>query len=109
MTNAPEDDPVLKSATREALLIGAAWFAAAAYTTGYCYWNGYGRSAQDLRFVWGVPDWVFWGILVPWAACLAFSVWFALRFMRDDAVDAAASARQPGGEDRGDRGGADAG
>ena len=32
----------------------------------------------------GFPTWVFWGILVPWMACTAVSVWFAFAFMGDE-------------------------
>ncbi len=34
-----------------------------------------------------MPDWVFWGVLAPWAAATAFSVWFGLFYMKDDALD----------------------
>ena len=35
-------------------------------------------------FVLGFPDWVFWGILAPWSACVVFSFWFGATFMRDE-------------------------
>jgi hypothetical protein len=31
-----------------------------------------------------MPSWVFWGIMVPWAACALFTFWFAGFFMTDD-------------------------
>jgi hypothetical protein len=105
----PRDDAVLSSARREAIIIGLVWLAAIAWTTGYSYANGYGRTAEDLRFVRGVPEWVFWGIFVPWGVCVAFSVWFSLRFMRDDAVEAGSRPGPPAEESPGARGGADAG
>jgi len=79
----PCDDPVLRSARREALVVLAVWLAALVYTVGYCYAFGYGRDPETLAFVFGVPDWVFWGIIAPWAACVVFSCWFAFVFMTD--------------------------
>jgi hypothetical protein len=78
----PAEDPVLSSARREAILVGVNFVAAVVYSVGYCYLTGYSRSAGDLKFVWGFPDWVFWGVIGPWLACVAFSVYFASRFMR---------------------------
>jgi hypothetical protein len=31
----------------------------------------------------GRPDWVFWGIVVPWLVCAIVSAWFALCVMQD--------------------------
>jgi hypothetical protein len=86
MTNV--DDPVLRSARREASVVLAVWLAALVYTVGYCYVFGYGRDPDSLRFVLGFPDWVFWGILAPWTACTAISGWFAFVFMTDDDLGA---------------------
>jgi hypothetical protein len=80
----PADDPVLRSARREALVVLAAWIAALGYTVGYCYLHGYNRSAESLVFVFGFPDWVFWGIVVPWGACALFSFAFGAIFVRDE-------------------------
>ena len=83
------EDPVLRSARREAIVVFAAWLVAMVYTLTYCSIYGYGRSIEDLKFVnlgWGVafPDWVFWGIVVPWAACFVLSYWFSYLFMKDE-------------------------
>lgn len=78
------EDPVVRSARREALMVLAIWLAAFAYTAGYCLRFGYGREVGDLTFVLGFPDWVFWGIVVPWVVCLAISWWFAYCFMTDE-------------------------
>jgi len=80
----PADDQVLRSARREALVVLAVWIAAMSYTVGYCYLNGYNRSAESLKFVFGFPDWVFWGIVVPWVACAVFSFGFGAIFVRDE-------------------------
>ena len=109
----PKEDPLLHSARREALIVFGVWLAAMVYTVTYCAWRGYGRSIEDLTYVCGFPDWVFWGIVAPWCACTLVSLWFAYHVMTDDplgdevpdtfdAVDAVfpngPSAGKPGGQ-----------
>jgi hypothetical protein len=65
------EDPVLTSARREALLVLAIWLVACVYTIGVCYWLGYGRDAATLTYVLGFPNWIFWGLIVPWSVCTA--------------------------------------
>lgn len=105
MPQLADEDPVLKSSRREALWVLAIWAVALVYTVGVCYQMGYGRSVESLRFVYGFPDWVFWGIVVPWIVCVAITAWFALRFMTDDALgdDAPEDEPLPGVEAAGDR------
>jgi hypothetical protein len=82
----PEDDPVLKAARREALMALGMWLVALAYTVTYCYLNGYGRSVESLTFVLWFPDWVFWGIVVPWGICILASTVFAFRIMGNESL-----------------------
>lgn len=82
-------DPVLKNSSREAIVIMLIWLGAAIFTCLYCYFNGYIRpghdlGAQDLRPIWGIPRWFFWGVVVPWLVCGVISVAFAAFFMADD-------------------------
>ena len=60
------------------------WGAATAWSVGYTALYGYHRSAESLTFVLWFPDWIFWGIVVPWLACIVASLWYALLFMRDE-------------------------
>jgi hypothetical protein len=78
------EDPVLKSARREALIVFATWIVALTYTIGYSARFGYGRKLEDLHFILGFPDWVFWGIVVPWGVCVVFSWFFASVLMTDE-------------------------
>lgn len=82
--SSPAPDPVFKSARREAAWVFAIWLAAMTYTVGYCWLFGYDRKLEDLTFVLGFPDWIFWGILTPWGICIVISVWFGATFMRDE-------------------------
>mgnify|MGYP003350670537 CR=1 FL=1 len=78
------DDPVLRSARFEAVVVFFVWLATMTYTVGYCYLFGYHRTAESLTFVLGFPDWIFWGILAPWTVCVIFSCYFGLTFVRDE-------------------------
>lgn len=88
-TPEPREDPLLRSARREALVTAALSLAALVYTIAYAAWFGYGRSAESLTFVLGVPDWVFWGVLVPWGVYVAISWWFSYWFVEDDVLERA--------------------
>jgi hypothetical protein len=78
----PNVDPVFKNASREArvalLLFGAVF----AWVIGYGAWRGYG--GREVSFVCGFPDWIFWGVVVPWVVSLGAAIWFGLSFMKDD-------------------------
>jgi len=78
------EDPVLKSARREALIVFATWIIAMAYTIGYCMRYGYGRKVEELQYVFGLPDWIFWGIVVPWGVWVVFSWIFGSVLMTDE-------------------------
>ena len=82
----PQEDTVVRAARREASLALGIWFAAMVYTVSYCYTYGYGRSVESLSFVLWFPDWVFWGIVVPWGVCVLGSIPFAFRFMGDESL-----------------------
>ena len=102
MAHAPEQsgrqDPLVKSAGREAAVVLGVWLIALVYTVGYCYLFGYNRSPADVKLVWGVPDWIMLGVFAPWGACYLFSIWFSYGFMRDEDL----GAEQPEAGDPGD-------
>ncbi len=82
-----KEHPLIRSARREALVAVAMWFVALVWSVGVCTTWGYERDPKSLTFVLGFPDWVFWGLIVPWAACTAASGWFAFGFMKDEDLD----------------------
>ena len=83
MARAPED-PLVRSARREAAVVLLIWAVALIYSVGYCWLFGYHRAPSELTFVWGIPDWVMWGVFAPWLACYLVSLWFSYGFMTDD-------------------------
>ena len=79
------DDPVLKSSRREASLALLFFALAFVVTLVVCARLGYAPDPKPPpRFILGFPAWVFWGIVIPWAASLVFGFWFAFRYMRDE-------------------------
>jgi hypothetical protein len=82
--NESREDPVLISARREALLVFAIWLAACVYSISVCYKLGYGRDAATLTYVFGFPDWIFFGVVVPWTVCTVLSFVLSYFVIRDD-------------------------
>jgi hypothetical protein len=88
-TSPPPEDPLLRSARREAFITAGLVLAALVYTITYSVLFGYDRAPESLTFVFGIPDWVFWGILAPWLVCLLASWWFAFGLFEDDTLERA--------------------
>ena len=80
----PIPDPVLVSSRREALVIGVLFVVAMTYTVTVCAVMGYNRDPATLKFVLGFPDWIFWGIVLPWAVCVVASLILGSIFMKDE-------------------------
>ena len=62
----------------------AVWLACLVWSVGSGYVLGYRRDPADVRLLLGMPDWVFWSVVLPWGLCLLFSVWFCFFYMADD-------------------------
>lgn len=80
---------MVRSSRRELkVVIGFALFFAI-WSVGYCALNAYDKPAQgeSIRLVMGMPSWVFWGVILPWAVAALFTVWFAIFFMKDHQLD----------------------
>ncbi len=88
MTPPPEpagkEQRLLQNARREGLVILVAWAVALVWSVAGSCLLGYRRAPGDITLVLGMPDWVFWCIVLPWAACVLFSVWFCFFYMADD-------------------------
>ncbi|HVA48576.1 MAG TPA: DUF997 family protein [Pirellulales bacterium] len=77
------EDPIVRSGRREALAALVIWLAAMTYTVGYCYLFGYRSGPASMKLIWGVPDWVLWGVVAPWTACTIAAGVLAFAFMAD--------------------------
>jgi hypothetical protein len=81
---ADKEQQLLRNARREGRIIMGVWLLALVWTVAVSYLLGYDRPAAQVGLVFGFPDWVFWGVIVPWGLCLAYSVWFCFVTMADD-------------------------
>jgi len=59
------------------------WVVFLAWTLGYNSTHAFDIEKSGLDPIWGMPRWVFFGILVPWVAGLILTFWFATYFMKD--------------------------
>lgn len=80
----PTYDSTFLHTRHEALIIFAVWLLALIWVVPYCYFHGYGIDTANLKTVWGVPSWVFWGIVAPWLVANFFTFWFCFFSMADD-------------------------
>ena len=49
-----------------------------------CWIFGYERQEEELNTIFGLPDWVFLGVALPWLGASVFTFWFCLRRLRGD-------------------------
>jgi len=83
--NRDQLDPFVVHARREALVILAAFAVCLVWSIACSCLTGYGEPVDGgLATVWGMPRWVFWGVLVPWLGADLFGLWFCFFFMADD-------------------------
>ena len=105
-----EEDPIFRNSLREARVILSAWVLCFLYTVSYCYLNGYlvhepnpaatgpavahllgplqsfDRDPDSLTYPLGIgiPDWIFYGVVLPWMICIGFSFWYGLVLFKED-------------------------
>ena len=94
----PDDATIYRHARQEARLVMLVWLAALIYTLVFCTYAGYEDGTAPLRLIGGIPSWVYWGVVVPWIAAIAFTTWFCFRFMADDYLGADEEAHIEHGE-----------
>ena len=111
-TSSPDlvEDPIYRNCLREAKFILGLWTCCFLYTVIYCYLNGYlvheplpsstgpgvtsllgpleslNRKPDSVTFPLGlgIPDWVFYGIVIPWGVCVVASFWYGLYLLAED-------------------------
>jgi hypothetical protein len=83
-SSSEKEQQLLRHARREGLIIMAVWGISLLWSMIVGYFMGYRRKAEEMSLILGMPDWVFWSVVLPWALCFAFSIWFCFVFMADD-------------------------
>jgi len=105
-----DEDPLLRSARREMKVAVVFWLVCAAWAVGLGKFLAY-RKLEDgvgVDMILGMPSWVFWVVILPWILATIFTLWFALRFMKDHdllAEGGEGEAGELGGEGNGHEGG----
>jgi hypothetical protein len=79
-----KEQRLLRNARREGFLIMGVWALCLIWSVGSAWFLGYDRKPEEIGLILGMPGWVFWSVVLPWALCLLFSVWFCFRYMADD-------------------------
>ena len=81
-------DPVFLNSRREAWVILGCWFVALLWALPCSYFMGYGKSVDPdaMETILGMPEWVFWGIAMPWLAADVFTAWFCFCYMANDDI-----------------------
>lgn len=83
-----EVDPQFLQARREMFVVLGLFVASFVWTMVVSYLLGYRtpspEEAIEPSVIWGIPVWVFWGILVPWMAIDIVAIWFCFYYMRDE-------------------------
>ena len=90
------DDPIYRSSRRESLVVLGAWLVCCVYTLTYCFVTGYGRPADEVRTLLGVPRWLLFGVFAPWAFCNLFAFWFCFVCVRDGDLGEEGEAEEEG-------------
>ncbi len=82
-------DEVFLHARREAWGILAFWAVALVWCVPVCYVLGYERPGRpaDPSLVWGIPAWLFWGVVVPWVVAIGATIWFCFGVMKEDRLE----------------------
>ena len=106
----PREDLVLTHSRREATFILLLWLACLIYSVSYCYLYGYvsheplpastgpsieglfGEAARfdrdpgtiDTPLGLGIPDWVLFGVALPWLISLLLCFWYCCCFFAED-------------------------
>jgi hypothetical protein len=80
----PGSTELLASAQREAIWIVVIWCIACGWSIGVCGWLGYGRPNALPPLVFGFPNWVFWGVVVPWLVATVSSLFISQVLMTDE-------------------------
>ncbi|MFK5924398.1 MAG: DUF997 family protein [Verrucomicrobiota bacterium] len=96
-----EEDPLLRSSRREMKVALVFWLVFALWVIGSGKWLAYQKPAEGeaMNLIMGMPSWVFWVVMLPWAVASLFTFWFALRFMKDHDLLGEEGDKIEGGEE----------
>ena len=79
--------PVYLNSLRETFLILLTWIVFAIWVVGYSLRYGYNLHSDTFSTVIGIPEWVFWGIGLPWILAIFVTIGFAVFVVKDDPLE----------------------
>lgn len=84
----PDTGASYQQSKRELYLMIAAWAVTALWVLGYNLQAAYAAEIETpVRMLFGLPRWTVIGWLLPLLVVNAFTIWFCLRFMRDEPME----------------------
>jgi hypothetical protein len=100
----------LRNARREAIVVALIVLGSLVWAVGFCILRGYqhapdswlirtglarNRTGLDLVTYGGIPDWVLFGIVMPWGICTLLTIALSLRGLADDDLGAEQETANP--------------
>ena len=79
---------LLSQSKRELFVMIAAWAVTALWVLGYNSQAAYAAETEaPVQMLFGLPRWTVIGWMLPLMVANAFTIWFCLRFMRDEPME----------------------
>ena len=84
----PDTGASYRQSKRELFVMIAAWAVTGLWVLGYNSQAAYAAETETpVRMLFGLPRWTVIGWLLPLLVANAFTIWFCLRFMRDEPME----------------------
>ena len=90
-----------RQARRETAVIVLAWLAFLIWTGFVCGFGSHLKPGEEIVTAFGMPRWVFQGVVLPWIAACGFTFWFSMFYMKDTDLDPDRE-REANGEENGE-------
>lgn len=92
--NAAQDqlDPVFVHSWRETVAILILFSIFLIWSVGVSFWMGWESryvpvDGSPISTTLGMPSWVFYGVMLPWAVVNLVAIWFCFAFIEDDDLE----------------------
>jgi hypothetical protein len=72
-----------RQSSRETLVIIGAWVVFMVWTAIACARGARPGPDGEYATAFGMPRWVFFGVVLPWVAAVIFTLWFSMFHMKD--------------------------